>query len=85
MSILITFSKLTVVLDAIYLSFNKKKIADAGDIDFKIKKVLQNMACLQVSATKRAPTGERRYCPRRSFARGVYRAGSRRAQNWSTN
>ena len=38
-----------------------------------------------MSATTKAPTGERRYCPRRSFTRGVYRAGSRRAQNWSNN
>ena len=37
------FLRLNVVLDAAYFSFNKKKIVGAGDIDLKIRGVLQNM------------------------------------------
>ena len=37
------FLRLNVVLDAVYFSFNEKKIVGAGDIDLKIRRVLQNM------------------------------------------
>ena len=37
------FLRLNVVLNATYFSFNEKKIVGAGDIDLKIRRVLQNM------------------------------------------
>ena len=41
--IICCFLRLNVVLDATYFSVNEKKIVGAGDIDLKIRRVLQNM------------------------------------------
>ena len=46
------FLRLNVVLDAAHFSFNKKKIVGAGDIDLKIKRVLQNMQSEHFSRRK---------------------------------
>ena len=44
--------RLNLVLDAAYFSFNEKKIVGAGDIDLKIRRVLQNMQSEHFSRRK---------------------------------
>ena len=49
---LLFFLRLNVVLNATYFSYNEKKIVCAGDIDLKIRRVLQNMQSKHFSRRK---------------------------------